>query len=61
MAAPPSEAGAVKVTEACVLPAVAVPIVGAAGTVGPRAGRVTLTVNMPFVFDPGLALPSSKK
>src|SRR3954470_3913121 len=33
IAEPPFEAGAVKVTVACALPAVAVPIVGAPGTV----------------------------
>ena len=33
MAAPPLEDGAVKVTVACALPLVAVPMVGAAGTV----------------------------
>lgn len=33
IAAPPSETGAAKVTDACVLPAVAVPMVGAPGTV----------------------------
>jgi hypothetical protein len=33
MAEPPLEAGAVKVTVACALPAVAVPMVGAPGTV----------------------------
>ena len=33
MADPPLEAGAVKVTVACALPAVAVPMVGAPGTV----------------------------
>ena len=33
IAAPPFDAGAVKLTDACVLPAVAVPMVGAPGTV----------------------------
>ena len=61
MAAPPLDEGAVKVTEACALPRVAVPMVGAPGTVGPREGSVTLMVKIAFVVFPGLAVPSSKK
>jgi hypothetical protein len=38
MGSPPSEAGAVKVTDAVVFPAVAVPIVGAPGAVLTAAG-----------------------
>lgn len=38
MAAPPLEAGAVNATDACALPAVAAPTIGAPGTTG-------LTVN----------------
>ncbi|MEE4296214.1 MAG: hypothetical protein V2J20_06320 [Wenzhouxiangella sp.] len=40
--APPSLAGALKVIEACALPAVAVPITGAPGTVGASAGVTEL-------------------
>jgi hypothetical protein len=59
IALPPSLAGAVKVTVACALPAVAVPIVGALGAVAGAIG-VTLfdgadggPVPMPFVAGHG--------
>jgi len=45
MAAPPSFAGAVKLTEALALPAVAVPIVGASGTVVGLILLVALNAN----------------
>jgi hypothetical protein len=45
--APPFDAGAVNVTDACVSPAVAVPIVGALGTIG-------LTVKLRVTVDAAL-------
>ena len=44
IALPPSETGAVKLISACALPAVAVPIVGAPGTVAGPAGVTLLDV-----------------
>ena len=61
MAAPPFELGAVNVIDACALPRVAVPIVGAPGIVGPSEGSVTLIMKIALVVFPGSALPSSKK
>ena len=42
MGEPPSLAGAVQVTVACAVPAVAVPMVGAPGTVAAEAGVTEL-------------------
>ena len=53
IAAPPSLAGAVKLTVACVLPAVAVPMVGAPGTVA-----IATVCVVPLVKPPLTALPA---
>ena len=47
---PPSDAGAEKVTDACVLPPVAVPIVGTPGTVTGVAVAVALALPCPAEF-----------
>jgi hypothetical protein len=67
MEEPPVAAGAVNVTDACALPAVAVPIVGAPGNVGklaPCKNRLTfLIVQRPlaFVCDGNWAIFNSKQ